>query len=902
MKKFYAILTTPRRLGKLLGATMLMAAFALNSNAQERKSWDFTQGISEETQEAIINDTSKWTASRSNDAYTNFASKVTKSTYVTITAGGVDIPELQGLQFNSGNDNFLLMYPVGTGKIRIQKNCTIKFPKLIAGQKITIVAHSANATATNRGFIGSTQLLDYISGPEKQICLGKDANGGQVEPYTLVYQVKESVTDSTEITIQVKESGLDIYSFMIDEGDVPGLEKVREVLAVTNSVNSENLDEAIDGLKQANGRFNVRTVEATEEFPLDSILSYDAVVVTPWVGGDDAMVSTLRQAVSFVPMLNLNASVYGTWGLGTVTDAGATALNVGTVESIFENLSVEEGKAQILSEGSLSTVALGEYFAADDVIATVGADSLPAMHQHNADRNSYVGFPLTQDAAAAINANAYMQLVANTTGYVAQSKRKIENAGKVTITPAYTDKVTGITMKTGTAGATIHYTLDGEDPTVESAVYTEAFELTDTLVVKAIAVADGYLVSPVSTYKTIIKEKIADPVIDLQKDETSTTVTLSCPTEKVTLYYSFSGITSKDDAQRYDSEKPIVLTQEPGTINVFAERDGYVNSENVTRYIPIKSINSYTIRIDTLSHFSADQNYWYADSVMTETTKGTGSASAYYYWTPDTKKSWDYYSTEIIGYKDKEVTDEDGNVTIEQIPVYKPAGDVRYVTSKVETDWRIYSSGQIFVSQNISPANGIGVDNKTYRAESALDYIGGLPSRHDIQFGAVNNTGDPYSAGVESTVAFKAPFDVVTYLGSGQANSSAVMLLEISADGENWETADTLAVTKDQRGIKKNRVSVEKDGSYYVRIAHVAGSVKTMIFDIYVLNNGEYSKLYDGDQTGIDSVIAQEAAEAVATEIYTVNGVRVNKPVQGLNIIRTIFSDGTSKVRKVVVR
>ena len=43
----------------------------------------------------------------------------------------------------------------------------------------------------------------------------------------------------------------------------------------------------------------------------------------------------------------------------------------------------------------------------------------------------------------------------------------------------------------GPAGAEIHYTTDGSTPTSESTLYSEAFTLSDTTTVKAIAIKDG---------------------------------------------------------------------------------------------------------------------------------------------------------------------------------------------------------------------------------------------------------------------------------------------------------------------------------------------------------------------------------------------------------------------------
>ena len=51
-------------------------------------------------------------------------------------------------------------------------------------------------------------------------------------------------------------------------------------------------------------------------------------------------------------------------------------------------------------------------------------------------------------------------------------------------------ETTSVSMS-GPAGAEIHYTTDGSTPTAESTLYSEAFTLSDTTTVKAIAIKDG---------------------------------------------------------------------------------------------------------------------------------------------------------------------------------------------------------------------------------------------------------------------------------------------------------------------------------------------------------------------------------------------------------------------------
>ena len=73
-------------------------------------------------------------------------------------------------------------------------------------------------------------------------------------------------------------------------------------------------------------------------------------------------------------------------------------------------------------------------------------------------------------------------------------------SGSGSLTPSLTSPtISGNTQFTdstqvsmsGPAGAEIHYTTDGSTPTAESAVYSEAFSLSATTTVKAIAIKDG---------------------------------------------------------------------------------------------------------------------------------------------------------------------------------------------------------------------------------------------------------------------------------------------------------------------------------------------------------------------------------------------------------------------------
>ena len=71
-----------------------------------------------------------------------------------------------------------------------------------------------------------------------------------------------------------------------------------------------------------------------------------------------------------------------------------------------------------------------------------------------------------------------------------------------------------VTISCTTDNATVYYTLDGNEPTIESSVYSDPINISETTTVKAMAVAEGYNNSSVAsatyTFVTIVHEGTAD--------------------------------------------------------------------------------------------------------------------------------------------------------------------------------------------------------------------------------------------------------------------------------------------------------------------------------------------------------------------------------------------------------
>ncbi|MDE6679961.1 MAG: choice-of-anchor J domain-containing protein [Muribaculaceae bacterium] len=74
------------------------------------------------------------------------------------------------------------------------------------------------------------------------------------------------------------------------------------------------------------------------------------------------------------------------------------------------------------------------------------------------------------------------------------------------------------------------------------------------------------------------------------------------------------------------------------------------------------------------------------------------------------------------------------------------------------------------------------------------------------------------------------------------------------------------------------------NGQYVLKVDDI------FIYDMQKWNNG----------SGVDAVAG--TPEAVSTEIYDINGLRVRGLVKGVNIVRTTYSDGSVKTSKIIMK
>ena len=142
-----------------------------------------------------------------------------------------------------------------------------------------------------------------------------------------------------------------------------------------------------------------------------------------------------------------------------------------------------------------------------------------------------------------------------------------------------------VTLDCATDSVNIYYTLNGEEPSDVSALYSEPIQIDKSTTIKVIACRPGYINSNVSVAEFTIlptppappTPQVETPVISLESGEykKAVKVTLDCATDSVNIYYTLNGEEPSDVSALYS--EPIQIDKTT-TIKVIACRPGYINS------------------------------------------------------------------------------------------------------------------------------------------------------------------------------------------------------------------------------------------------------------------------------------------------------------------------------------
>ena len=617
----------------------LVLAVAVQAQETYRKSWDFTKW-SAETVENLKAESAKGPSTGAwSDVEKKDATQPTEASKdncfwevthqgtaegTTIQANGMPIAELEGLLYTNTTDRSLAIAvnypgPDPSSSFGPYKGASYLW---FGGSKKNyfVIPHVAPGTTIKMG-VESHKVTDargvnlYLGHGTSGTQL-KDPEGNSVAAPTEYTDQEWLVpTDATDTPnedgtydIQIyNTNGCHIYYITVGDGDSPAVEDAKKVAYVAASE-----DPGLDGdfawfyVSSMSGVEPTVILSSTTPSVAD-LQAYDLVIISSTVQASDAIVPVLKSAIAYEPVLNFNAALYEAWGLGKAVATDATVATVKNAENeLFENIDVTAGLVMQNSVG-ITGVSLGEYFANDDILATAG--EVVAIHKHNPARNAYMLLPYTTEAFADADQDVLSAILTNAIDIVASTKKDITATPAPSIVQDNLNGLTIVVISDVNAAATIHYTVDGSDPTANSPVYTDALSFTSPATVKAIAFLDGYNPSNITTAEVAIYTQAAEPSIEVAQNGAESTVTITAE-EGLSIYYNFTGNTDAAKSQAYT--EPIVLT-EPTYVYAFTTANEKLNSVMASRYVAIATLNAQTIRLDTIAHFDASVGPWFVD-------------------------------------------------------------------------------------------------------------------------------------------------------------------------------------------------------------------------------------------------------------------------------------------------
>ena len=119
--------------------------------------------------------------------------------------------------------------------------------------------------------------------------------------------------------------------------------------------------------------------------------------------------------------------------------------------------------------------------------------------------------------------------------------------------------------------------------------------------------------------------------------------------------------------------------------------------------------------------------------------------------------------------------------------------------------------------------------------------------------------------------------------------------------GGNWTELGELKTSTTGRLWKNTVLGYEGTDKVFVK---VCASNSVGVFDIFIKNEGELSKEYIANVTGIEIVNSNAAAagNVVRTMIYSINGTQLDKVAKGINIVKEVYANGVVKTKKIIVK
>lgn len=166
----------------------------------------------------------------------------------------------------------------------------------------------------------------------------------------------------------------------------------------------------------------------------------------------------------------------------------------------------------------------------------------------------------------------------------------IEKTSKPTIVIKDISEGKEITLATSTAGATIYYSTDGNEPIEWGVRYDAPFAVYDTRTIKAAAAKFGLRDSDMLTVDVTVP-KLQAPTFSVESGtslDSGTTITLTSA-DSAEIYYTTDGSDPTElEAEKIQYTEPIIITKDT-VIKAYAAKNGCQNSDVVTANYTVKT-------------------------------------------------------------------------------------------------------------------------------------------------------------------------------------------------------------------------------------------------------------------------------------------------------------------------
>lgn len=348
---------------------------AIGAWAQGSSNWNFTHGWSDETLANIeqnITAGGGWTL----ESPGNYQIGDREAGPLTVNVNGEEwvIPETQGLLFGATSaKHIVIAYDKQFLWINGSKDQDyFTIPKVAAGEKIFVVYESHNKEE-ERGFKATTDGV-FIDGTTDQTATST------ISIDTAVFCVQEYYgVESVDVTFQAT-AGIHLYRICVGQelyDNEPVVEK--DKVAYIYDSGFEGYDKAADmpldliTYELPNRIENMELVEidaaqADGSVTKDSLMAFEAVVVSGAMRKDNSMAQTVKEAVAYVPMVSLSPELYETWGYAKAVKTGMNTLYVDTTAAksmLFEPSSAST-RPYVDEDGNFSMFISGDGAAGYD--------------------------------------------------------------------------------------------------------------------------------------------------------------------------------------------------------------------------------------------------------------------------------------------------------------------------------------------------------------------------------------------------------------------------------------------------------------------------------------------------------------------------------------------------------